>query len=483
MSLRNRTFSAGRWTAGSAFARSGLQLLQVVVLARLLDPASFGLMALATGLIAIASLLADFGVSRAIIYYDDLDQPTLSTLFWLNLGLGLLMGLALAVCAPWIASLYHQPPLTHVLLAISPVLPLTAAGQQFCVLAEKELHFSTLAQNEIAAALLGCGVGIVSAYSGAGVYSLVIAALVTAAAGSLLAWWRLSGNHRPSFHFHPARVGSQLRMGSYLVGENATSTLIRQADVFVGGLVVPAAALGLFSLPRDLSLRLALVINPIVTRVGFPLMARLKNDRTSLRNVYLQTLRMTASVNFPLYVFLGAFAPDVVRLLYGPRWGGAAVLLRILAGWGLVRSIGNPVGSLLYAVGRARSALFWNLLQLGVLPVFYFLAARAGGVKGLSLSLLAGQLALLLPAWRFLVFPHCGMPLKEFALALLPPCVAALVAGTVSMLAAAAAEGVVPRLAIGGTVGALVYVGLSWWMNPIWVSSMRSLLKLERSPQ
>ncbi len=122
--------------------------------------------------------------------------------------------------------------------------------------------------------------------------------------------------------------------------------------------------MGIYSLPRDLSLRIAFIINPIITRVGFPVMARVQQDTVQLKFIYLQTLRMTASVNFPLYLALALFAEEIVALLFGKQWQASAEYLQIFAVLGLIRSTGNPAGSLLYAVGRANLAFWWNMALL-----------------------------------------------------------------------------------------------------------------------
>lgn len=478
MSLRARTFSAGRWTALSALLRALLQILQTVVLARLLTPADFGVMAIVGALLVVIGLFADFGISRALIYFEDVSPEARSSLFWLNLAFALALALGLAALAPVLATLYGEPALAPALLAASPLFVLIAAGQQFCVLAEKELRFAPLAVNEIAAALAGFVAALVLALRGAGVYALIGGSLVTAALVSLLAWLRLSTGLRPRFRLRLDEVRPYLRYGANLVGENVANTLLRQADVFVGGFVAPPAALGVYSVPRDLSFKLAAAVNPIITRVGFPVMARLQSDRVALRSVYMQTLRMTTSVNFPVYVALGVFAPDIVVLLYGPRWVEAGAFLRVFAGWGLLRSVGSPVGFLLFAVGKARLAYLWNVALLLLGTPLLVLGALAGGLPGLAWALLAMQVLLLLPAWRLLVRPACGVALGDYLRVLALPLTLAVLAGALAGLAAMPFASSLARLCAGGAVGTAAYAALSLWFNRTWTDAVRELLRL-----
>jgi O-antigen/teichoic acid export membrane protein len=313
------------------------------------------------------------------------------------------------------------------------------------------------------------------------VYALVAGVLATAAVNSLLAWGWLSADFRPAWRWQPAEAGRFLRYGRYMVGENFANVLNRQADVFVGGLAVGPAALGLFAVPRDLSLRLGMVINQVITRVGFPVMAQVKEDLARLQAIYLRMLRMNASVNFPVFVALALFAEDVVAVLYGAQWRGAAEFLRILAAWGLVRSVGQPIGALLYAVGHARQALLWNLAQLALFPPLYLLAARAGGLPALAWAMLALQLVIFLPAWAWLVRPACGASLGAFLLQPAVPLALALAAGAAAWLATVPLTGALARLAVGGGVGLAAYLALSFAFNRAWTDLVRDTLRRPRA--
>ena len=276
MKLRTRAISAGQWTTVSAIGRSGLQMLQVVVVARFLAPSDFGLMAITMALLGVLSVLADFGISRGIIHFDHVDQRTRSSLYWLNvLLLAASLSAIVVASAPYIARFYATPALTWVLAWTAPILFASSLGQQFNVLAEKELEFAKPAQNELAAALVGFIACVVAAvWLHAGVFALVAGALGSAVVGAALAWLRLSAGHRPTFHMDLQEAMPFLRFGGYMVGENAASTLTRQSDIFLGGWFLGSATLGLYSLARDLNLRISMMINQVVTRVTFPVMWR-----------------------------------------------------------------------------------------------------------------------------------------------------------------------------------------------------------------
>src|SRR5690606_14126070 len=150
VSLKQQVLSAGRWTTTSTVLCSGLHLAQTVVLARLLAPADFGLMAAAGAVLAVVGLFSDFGLSRALVHFALSPAPVLSSLFWLYRVVAIALMLAIIAAAPTIAALYQEPALVPVLAAISVVFPIAASCQQFKALAEKEFRFSVLSFNDMA---------------------------------------------------------------------------------------------------------------------------------------------------------------------------------------------------------------------------------------------------------------------------------------------------------------------------------------------
>ena len=185
---------------------------------------------------------------------------------------------------------------------------------------------------------------------------------------------------------------------------------------------------------------------------------------------------MTASVNFPVFVFLGVFADEVVMLLYGERFRDAAGLMRVFAVWGLLRSVGNPVGSVLYAVGKARRAFAWNLVLLALFPLAYWIGLRTKGLDGLVFTVVAAQVVLVWPMWRWLVHPSCALGFGAYLREVAIPLVAALLAGASAWAAAHALPHGTLRMAVGGFVGGVIYLGVSALINRPWLLAVREMV-------
>lgn len=478
MTLKHAAFSASRWSTASTLVATGLQLLQTVILARILAPQDFGLMAVAMSVITMVSLLVDLGLSQALIHFDNVSCAERSSIYWLNMLLALVLMLAMWLAAPLLGMAYGSPFLVPLLHCTALIFPISAGGQQLRTLAAKELRFDLLAPIEVGATALSLICAVIAALLGAGVYALAVGFLVRAGAGSVLAWVRLPRAYRPTLHFNPREAMPFLGFGGYLVGESVAGAATRSADVFAGGLVLGPSALGIYALPRDLNLQLSALLNRVVTNVGFPVMSKVKAEPDRVRHIYMQTLRMTASINFPLYICVGLFANEIINLLYGPRWHEAALYLRILAVWGLIRSTGNPVGSLVYATGQTKRAFWWAIGALITLAPLYWLATHIHGTLGLAGSLLLLQAMLVIPAWYFLVKPCCGATLREYLSQFGAPLLCALAAGMLAWLAAHDLPHGVLRLAVGCIVGGIAYLGLSLALNRRWVDAVQELLRL-----
>lgn len=475
MTLRKQTFSGVRWTTFSSLGRVALQFLQIAILARLLTPADFGLVALVVAVMAFLQIFSDVGISSAIIYYQDISQEQLSSLYWLNVSVSAVLALILATSSYWVASWYQQPALRYLLMLAAVTLVVGALGQQIRVLAQKNLRFADLAKVELMAALVGFIAAVTLAWMGAGVYALIAGSLTTAAVGCLLVWVRLSEGWKPHLRLKLTEIRQFLRFGAYMIGNNLANTFNSQIDILLGGRLLGVQSIGLYSVPKDLNLRIGNIINPIITQVGLPVMAKAQGDEALLKRVYLQTMRMTASVNFPIYLALGLFAPEIVKLLLGAKWHDAIPLLQIFSIWALLRSTGNPVGSLLIARGRADLSFKWNMVWLLIMsPAIW--AGSQFGVTGMAVAMATLGILGYWPNWYFLVRPLCGAKLGEYSVQMAVPLNLSLFAGLAGYLSAYLGEGDLLRLAIGVSVGGLVYFGLSWRFNHVWVDAMMELV-------
>lgn len=475
MTLRQKTFSGVRWTTFSSLFRGTLQLLQIAILARLLVPEDFGLIALVLALMAFLQIFADAGISNSILHHKDITQNQLSSLYWLNLSASFCLVILLTSLSSTIASWYQQPELEYLFILAALTLFMSALGQQIRVVAQKNLRFPTLGKVESIAAFFGFVTAVSLAWQGAGVYSLAGGSLATAAIGSLLVWLFLADGWRPQLRLRLAEIRKHVKFGAYMIGNNLANTFNSQVDILLGTLLLGAQSIGLYTVPKDLNARILTMINPIIVQVALPVMAKAQDDVLLLRKVYLQTTRMIASVNLPIYVALAFFAPEIVLLVLGDKWQSVIPLMRIFAIWALLRSIINPVGALLIARGRADLSFKWNMILVVIMPPVIWLGSLFG-ILGMAIAMTGLILAAYIPVWYFLIRPLCGASLRENFDQIAVPLVASFTAGLVGYLGTYFIEHDLARLITGGIIGGLIYLLLSWRFNKVWVDAMKELL-------
>lgn len=475
MTLKKQTFSAVRWTTLNSGARTILSIGSLAILARILNPEDYGLMAMVGVVLGVAGLFADLGVNSAFVQRQDVTKEERSSLFWLNVSMSVCLALIVIGLSPLFSRFFGDLRLTPLMMLSSSTFVLAALGQQVKMSAEKELKFKAVVIFEIASLFIGFLTAVLAALSGWGVYSLVASGIASSASATAFYWIFVSGGWRPLGRLRLDDVRSFLFFGSATVGNNVVNYINYTVDVFLGGRLLGVTELGLYSVPRNIVLQLSGLVNAVITRVGFPLIAQVQFDLDRVRSIYLKTMNMTASINAPLYIGIAFFAPEIIAIVLGAGWERSGELLRILGLWGGLRSTGNPVGSLTRGVGRPELELKWNLALLLIIPPVLWIGSQ-GGPEGMALALLILQATLFLPAWYFLVRPLCHARLLEYSMATLKPFALATLAVMPGWLLASQYDGAVLRLLIGVVVAAPLYLVFSYIGNRDWVFAMMELV-------
>ena len=463
MSLRQQASSGAKWTGIAAVVTGTLQILQLAVLARLLAPEDFGLMAMIMIILALAQSYADMGVSNAIIHRQGATRDQLSSLYWLNILAGAAVFIAVVLLKPAIMALYGEPRLNDLIPMAALVFLVTPPGQQFQVLLEKNLRFKELAVIESCVAIVGAVVSISAALAGTGVFALVYGMLFAAAFKTLVLvaiGWR---EWRPSIHFRKTDLRGYLGFGLFQMGEKTVNHLNERFDQLLIGTLLGAQELGYYNLAFGLVAMPITRINPVLTRVAFPVFARIQDDTEKLKSGYMTIRNILAFTNFPLLLGLAAVAPVLVPLAFGDKWLPSVILIQILALVTMMRSLGNPIGSLLLAKGRADLGFYLNCLLPFILFPAVYVGARLDDAVGVALALLFTTLVFFWVAYFYLVRRLLGPCLRPYVTAFGP---AGLTAGLMGFAVAGlswvlAFEGFL-LLAVQVTVGVFLYVALNW---------------------
>ena len=215
MSLRQKTFSAVRWTTFDALGKALLTIASLSVLARILAPEDYGLMAIVTVILGFAGLFADIGINAAFVQRKDVTDEQRASLFWLNVFVSIVLALIVVGLSPIIAELYGEPRLAILISVSASVFILRALGQQVRMAAEKELKFRAVVTLELAAAFIGFFVAVLAALAGWGVLALVLSGVTAAAFSTLFFWLFISAGWRPALYLRVSDIRSfaEIRWG------------------------------------------------------------------------------------------------------------------------------------------------------------------------------------------------------------------------------------------------------------------------------
>ena len=434
MILKQQVVCSVKWSALSMGIIAAFQLLTLWILARLLSPVDFGLMGMIMVVIGFAQTFSDMGISNAIIQRQDTTKDQLSSLYWMNIISGVIVFLVVCASAPIVVFFYNENRLFNLLFLTSLTFIISPLGQQFHILLQRGLNFKIISKIEIATAVMNSTVAIASAYAGLGVYSLVLGLLTSTTIKVLLlcsiGWWQW----RPSFHFSIQDLKGFLSFGVYQMGERSINYLNSNLDYILIGSMLGATALGFYTLAYNLIIKPSTIINQIITKVAFPVFSLIQNETDKIRSSFLKMIQLLSMINFPIMAGLAVLAPVAVPVVLGNQWLHSIILIQILSIAGMLRSIGNPIGALLLAKGRADLGFFWNLsIAVTQIPGVY-IGARFGGVVGVSVALSSLMVLYSIFNYTVLMRTLLGSCLKEYILSIWPALWISIVMGASAFL-------------------------------------------------
>jgi PST family polysaccharide transporter len=452
---------AAGWLAWASVVRIGREVINVggrLVLARLLWPEAFGLFALAYAAVAGVRLCCQLQIDVSIIQRRDLDDDLLSTAQWSLAvlgGAGMLLVAGLA--GPLGAALGHAEiaPLLR-LLSLLIVLDAFAVVPRAWLV--RRLSFRPLAGVGLAAEGSGTGAAIAAAAFGAGAASLVVHAVATSLVEVVLLWMVVPW--RPTRHWQACELSGLCRFGWPILGRRGIDYLILQGDRFLIGYAFGPAALGLYAVALRLVKGVVDRIDWIFDRVAFPAFSHMRDEIQRTRRGFREAFRLHAVLVLPAAAALGLLARDLVPVVLGDRWSGAAPLMMIVAVRAVMASFGVLPRAALLAAGRPRVILAVSACALAA-SVLGWAAGFPWGTPGVAAGGAAAA-ALIGPLTAWLARGETGMTAGAWLRALLPAAgAAALVASAIQITRALVPEAVLPigpaRLALLAAVAGLSY--------------------------
>jgi O-antigen/teichoic acid export membrane protein len=385
--LGARARNAAVWAILDRWVTRALTTVVFIILARLLTPPELGIVALALVARYFLGVFIDQGFSEAIVQTPELTHRYLNTAFWTALATGLLLMLVTIGTAPWVArDLLGDAAAAPLLRVLAISLIFTALSCTQSALLQRQLAFRELAIRRIVAHLVAGIAAVIAALLGAGAWSIVFQTLVQGGIGALILW-RYSP-WRPAREFHPETFRVLAAFGVSMVGIDILHVVQQQADNFLVGRSLGAAALGIYALAFRFFFVIVDITTSSMSGVALSTFAHVQADRSAARHMFLSATRVTSLVALPAFAGMAIVAPEMISVLVGNRWDVAAPILRALCPSGLVMCLTYLDRSLIIALGRPRLALGLTAGGVALRLVGYIIGVQFG-VVGVAVGLSA----------------------------------------------------------------------------------------------
>ncbi len=349
-----------------------------LVLSRILRPSDFGLVGMVMALTGVLVLFRDFGLSSAAIQRATVTEEQLSTLFWINILIGAVLGLTGVALAPAIADFYGRPELYQVTVFLALAFFINSAGVQHSATLQRQMRFTALSMIDVSSLALSNAVAIAAAEAGYGYWALVAMAVATPLAGTIGYWW-VSG-WVPGLPSRRAGVLPMMHFGSILTLNGLVTYVGYNAEKVMLGRAWGADAIGIYSRAQQLLFLPIDSLNTAVGEVAFSALSRLQDDPARLRNYFLKGFSLVLGLTLPIAIMCALFADDVVLVPLGPQWKDAVEIVRLLAPTVAIRAIIHPLGWLLFSLGLVGRSLRIALVFTPIMITACYIGLPYGAV-------------------------------------------------------------------------------------------------------
>jgi len=369
------------YTISSQGVLFAIRIIGTVILARLLTPNDYGLVGMVLVVIGFVEMFKDAGLSMATVQKAEITHEQISTLFWLNVLISVLLGLCVLLSAPLLAWFYGKPELASITIVLSFSFIISGLTIQHQALQRRHMRFGALAFIQIASQAFSLVVMIGLAYFGWNYWALVVGVLASTITGTLLTFFFCPW--LPCWLQKGTGVRTMLKFGGHLTGFSFINYFARNFDNILIGKFIGAEALGIYSRAYELLMLPITMLSGPISNVAVPTLSRLNEDRARLHKYYLHILYMLSLIAGPIVGIAFLASNDIVLILLGPKWLPVSDVFKYLAIGGLLQPLYNTQSWLHLAVGRSDRVLIWGLIGTPVI-IASFLIGLFWGINGVA---------------------------------------------------------------------------------------------------
>jgi len=396
--LKGRSVRGGAVTSVGQGAKFFLQLGSTMVLARILTPQDFGLIAMVAAVTGFIMVFKDLGLSVATMRKAKINHGQISTLFWINVAISSALMLLTMALAPAVVWFYKEPRLVWITVALASAFIFGGLTVQHQALLRRQMRFVALATIDISSMAAGVATGIICGLAGLGYWSLVLMQLVTAITMAAGVW--TASKWRPGPPVRRSGVREMLAFGGYLTGFSVVNYFARNLDKVLLGRSWGSQSVGMYTRAYSLLLLPISQITAPITAVAVPTLSRLQDEPERFRSFYLKAIKLIAYITMPLVVAMAALSTEIVGLVLGSQWLDAGPIFMVLAVAAIWQPVGATVGWIYVSLGQTRRMFAWVCIAIP-LRVVLLLIGLQWGALGVAAGYSIATLILFYPAFSF----------------------------------------------------------------------------------
>lgn len=396
--LRDLAFSGVKWNTFGNITNVATNFIIGIILARLLTPTDYGTIGVYGVFFVIASVIINGGFSMAIVQKQDLTDDDCSTAFWYNIFLGVFFYILFYFTSPLFADFFNIPVLKDVLRVTALGLIIGALTTVHKTLFVKKVDFKTISLITVSCNVFSGVAGIIFAYSGFGVWSLVLMGLINGILNTVCLWY--FSTWRPKLLFSKVSFKSMFSYGNKILGTRLLETIRLEGSSFIIGKFFSARELGLFTKGVSNSKILSTNISDVLCSVTFPVLSKIQDDDDYLMSTYHRIIRLSSMVIFFLMMLLAALAHPIIIFLYSAKWESAVVFMQLIS-FSLMFEHINGININIFNV-KGRSDIRFRLeIIMCTIFLFLLLGSTRYGIIALSVAMIIyTQIAIILNTWQ-----------------------------------------------------------------------------------
>lgn len=398
MNLKQKAFTSLLW---SLVQNSGSQIFSLIiflVLARLLTPETFGLIALANVFLAFMQIFRQQGFSKALIQRENIEPEHLDAAFWSQVVFGILLMGVTYFSAGLVAGIFAQPKLIPILQTLSLIFIINSFSHVHNAILEREFAFKIIAMRVLLATLISGIVGVSMAFAGYGVWSLVTLNIMVELVSSIVMWTAI--DWRPKFRFSIKHFQDLFGFGMYVLAFKFIKFFDKRADNLLIGYFLGEVALGYYAIAYRILEVMTQLLVKTTNKVALPTFSRLQTEPERFRQLFYKTTQFTSIIAFPTYLGLVVFAPELTVTLFGEQWIPSIGAMRILALEGIILSLSQFHKSVFVSMGKPSWTVRVSLLNAAANLVACLIAVRWGIIAVATGYIISSYLVFPLSQWE-----------------------------------------------------------------------------------